>query len=289
MTFSLLPWVLDRLPGGWEVFHVGFSVMAARYEELGLRQLLPIDRVWVGVRSSRTGCFGGFHHPDQGYRHLQMGAVVTRYGDLSRTATESSALAALDLLRAYAHDCLHYGSYREYQMQGGKVVRTRYGINRRDAAGRTYSAPDPHGASSTRNLGIVMEGATDREASSIARLAALRVGLAEPDGMDRFAFLDVTGQLTEDDLARLPAEREDPGRRVTMEGFLSAMGSYNRGVNGRYQTFLAEVGGREADELHDLIAKAMISGSVASLSAWLDARRGPGFDALFRASSYTGL
>lgn len=286
MTFVLLPWALDALPGAWEIFHAGFSVMAARYEELGLHHLLPIDRVWVGVRSSRAA-FGGFHHPDQGYRHLQMGAVVTRYGDLSAPA--DPGLAALDLLRAYAHDCLHYGSYREYRLHGGKLVRTGYGFNRRDVAGRSYSAPDPHGATTTRNLGIIMEGATDREASSMARQAAHLVGMTEPDGTDRYAYRDVVGRLTEDDLAHLPAEREDDAQRSTAEGFLGAMGSYARGVNGRYAAFLSEIGGTESGELHDHIAKAMISGSVASLSAWLDARLGPGaFAALFRSTSYGG-
>jgi hypothetical protein len=285
VTFWLLPWILDSLPGAWDLFRTGFSVMAARYEELGLRHLLPIDRVWVGVRSSRADSFGGFHHPDQGYRHLQMGAVVTRYGDLCDPAAHG--LAAVDLLRAYAHDCLHYGSYREYQMQGGKLVRTRYGFNSRDAAGRTYSAPDRDGIT-TRNLGIIMEGATDREAASIARHAAQHVGVTEPAGMDRFAFRDITGRLTDDDLARLPAPGPDAGQRGTAEDFLVSLGSYARGVNCRYEAFLAEIGGTESGRLHDLIVTAMISGSASPLSTWLAGQGLGSFAALFRASSYAG-
>lgn len=290
MRFSLLPWLLDHLGSdAWDVFHAGFAVMATRYESLGLARLLPIDRVWVGVRSTRAGAFGGFHHPDQGYRHLQMGAVVTRYGDLCSPAVPSAGLVALDLLRAYAHDCLHYGSYREYGLQRGEVVRTQYGFNRRNAAGRSYSAPDLAGASTTRNLGIVMEGATDREAAAVARHAAHHLGLAIPGGTDRFAFLDATGQLTCEALSRLPRHRPGAGTAPTADRFLAAMGSYARSVNNRYRAFLGEIGGQEADELHTLITTAMISGSVASLSAWLDARRGPGaFAALFRAASYDG-
>ncbi|MET8985802.1 hypothetical protein ABZW49_10175 [Nonomuraea wenchangensis] len=288
LTFSLLPWTLDRLGGdAWDVFHAGFSVMAARYESLGLHRLLPLDRVWVGVRSSRAAAFGGFHHPDQGYRHLQMGAVVTRYGPLDRPAG-SPALVALDLLRAYAHDCLHYGSCREYQMHDGRLVRTQYGFNRRDLNGRSYSAPDTPDATTTRNLGVIMEGATDREASSIARQAAHRVGIAEPDGVDRFAFRDVVGRLTADDLTRLPAEQDDDAQRLTVNGFLAAMGSYARGVNRRYGAFLVEIGGAESETLHDLLLTAMISGAVAPLSAWLGARHPGGFTNLFRAASYAG-
>lgn len=290
MRFTLLPWLLDRLGAdAWDIFHAGFAVMAARYESLGLHQLLPLDRVWVGVRSERTGVFGGFHHLDQGYRHLQMGAVVTRYGDLSDPAIPSPALVALDLLRAYAHDCLHYGSYREYRLRDGEVTRSQYGVNLRDAAGRSYSARDPKGSRSTRNLGVIQEGATDREAASIARHAAQQLGLTIPGGTDRFAYLDATGQLTCETLSRLP--RHPPGADTppTEDRFLAAMGSYARSVNNRYRNFLHEIGCHDTDELHTLITSAMISGSVASLSPWLDARRGPGaFADLFRAASYNG-
>ncbi|WP_326642830.1 hypothetical protein OG884_18935 [Streptosporangium sp. NBC_01755] len=290
VVFSLLPWVLADLGSdALQVFYTGAAILADRYEKLGLHRLLPTDRVWVGVRSTRAGVFGGFHHAGQGYRHLQMGAVVTRYGRLDQ-AVAAPELVALDLLRAYAHDCLHYGSYREYRLRHGELVRTRYGINSRGEDGRTYSAPDPAGSISTRNLGVVMEGATDREASAIARQAAQRAGVTEPDGVDRFAFRDVTGRLTDADLARLPlhqapAEQRTAGRR----DFLASLGSYTRGVNNRYSVFLAEVGGSEVDELHTVIVSSMISGRLAPLSAWLDQRHGPRtFAVLFRAASYRG-
>lgn len=288
MVFSLLPWVLADLGSdAQQVFYAGAAILADRYETLGLHRLLPTDRVWVGVRSPRPGAFGGFHHPDQGYRHWQMGAVITRYGRLDRPVA-SPELVALDLLRAYAHDCLHYGSYREYQMWGGEPVRTRYGFNRRTVDGRTYSNPDPAGAASTRNLGVVMEGATDREATTITRRAAQQAGVAEPVGVGRFAFRDVTGRLTDDDLAGLPS-RQDRRSEATAEDFLASMGSYARGVNNRYDVFLSEVGGDEAADLHTTIMRAVISGSLASLSAWLDKRHGPGsFARLFRSASYGG-
>ncbi|MFJ2031562.1 hypothetical protein [Streptosporangium sp. NPDC087985] len=295
VVFSLLPWVLADLgesSKAQEIFYTGVSLLAARYEKLGLHRLLPADRVWVGVRSLRAEVHGGFHHPDQGYRHLQMGAVITRYGSLDNPASAPPDLVALDLLRAYAHDCLHYGSYRQYQLQRGEIIRTRYGINSRDQAGRTYSAPDPAGAISTRNLGVVMEGATDREATTITRHAAQRAGVTEPSGggIDRFAWRDVTGRLTDDDLADLPPLQASTGRpQATAEDFLAAMGSYARNVNNRYRVVLAEVGGHEANDLHMLIMKAMISGSLAGLSTWLDKRYGTGaFAALFKAASYRG-
>ncbi len=291
MVFSLLPWVLADLGrGAQQVFYTGAAILAERYETLGLHQLLPTDRVWVGVRSTHDGVFGGFHHAGQGYRHLQMGAVVTRYGRLDQAAA-ASELVALDLLRAYAHDCLHFGSYREYQLRGDEVFRTRYGLNIRGEDGRTYSAPDPAGTVSTRNLGVVMEGATDREASAIARQAAQRAGVTEPaGGVDRFTFRDVTGRLSGDDLTHLPA-RQAPAEQRTAgrQDFLAALAAYARGVNNPYHAFLVDIGGSDADDLHDVIVSTMISGRLAPLGSWLDQRYGLGaFSALFRAVSYRG-
>lgn len=173
----------------------------------------------MGVRSVFPGAFGGFHHPEQGYRHFQMGAIVTRYGDLADPSAVPAALVALDLLRAYVHDCLHYGAFREYRMWGGRVVRTAYGINRRDQYGRSYSAPDPSGSASTRNLGVVMEGAGDREARSIARAAAANCGVPEPEHpVDRLAYRDAIGGLDDGDHARLADPRFLSGFQETGAG-----------------------------------------------------------------------
>ncbi|MEU7023811.1 hypothetical protein ABZ990_24565 [Streptomyces sp. NPDC046203] len=93
-------------------FRAGVELAGRRYAGYGLTRMLPLDRVLVGCDSSRAGAFGGFHHPDQGYRHFQMVAVITMYGPMGSRVPETPSLALLDLLRAYAHDCLHYGSRR---------------------------------------------------------------------------------------------------------------------------------------------------------------------------------
>ncbi len=134
-----------------------------------------------------------------------MFAVITMYGPMERDLPERPELALLDLLRAYAHDCLHYGSRRRYVDVGGELVRTQYGINFRRVSGRTYSAADPKGSSYTRNLGVVMEGACDREARRITREAAVRTGLREPeDPTGRLAFRDTTGTLMSEDVTPAP-------------------------------------------------------------------------------------
>ncbi|MGY0464140.1 hypothetical protein ACW14Y_28415 [Kitasatospora sp. cg17-2] len=284
IAFSLLHWVLDTWEdqAAREVFRQGADLLADRYRELGLNQLLPIDRVWVGVRSTRPDAFGGFHHPNQGYRHVQLASVITRYGLLSDPRLASPELVALDLLRSYSHDCLHWGSFREYRLHGGQVVRSRYGINWRDSHGRTYSAPDADGTSSTRNLGTVMEGATDREARTIAATVADRLGLTQQIAPpDRPAFRDTTGRLEPADL-----EHSAPGIATP---FHQAMTGYEHGVGTRYQHFLAEVGGADAETLHRLIVAAMISGDTSALTARLDRHHGrDAFRRLFRSPAYTG-
>lgn len=265
-----------------EIFRQGADLLADRYRELGLNQLLPIDRVWVGVRSTQPDAFGGFHYPNQGYRHVQLASVITRYGLLSDPRLASPELVALDLLRSYSHDCLHWGSFREYRLRGGQVVRSRYGINWRDSHGRTYSAPDADGTSSTRNLGTVMEGATDREARTIAATVADRLGLTQQIAPpDRPAFRDTTGRLEPADL-----EHAAPGIATP---FHQAMTGYERGVGTRYQHFLAEMGGADTETLHRLIVAAMISGDPSALTARLDRHHGRGaFRRLFRSPAYTG-
>ncbi|MDX2702128.1 hypothetical protein PV350_04610 [Streptomyces sp. PA03-6a] len=258
---------------------------------LGLFRMLPMDRVLVGIRADRDGAWGGFHYPNQGYRHLQMRAVITMQGPLDTGLPADPDLACLDLLRAYAHDCLHYGSYRSYRLDGDDLVRTQYGLNFRRSDGRTYSAPDHSGSPTTRNLGIVMEGACDREARLITQAAARLCGVVRDAGMARYAYRDVTGTLDDHDQAVLdaPEARAAAAPGPEAEQYLAAMGGYERGVNARYRRFLAEVGDDEAELLHDLVLGAIISGDLRRLSGWLDARRGPrAFVGLFRAAGYTG-
>jgi hypothetical protein len=45
-------------------------------------------------------------------------------------------------VRAYAHDCLHYATFRRYRLTDhGEIARVQYGINFRQPDWRTYSAP----------------------------------------------------------------------------------------------------------------------------------------------------
>ena len=78
----------------------------------------------------------------------------------------------------------------------GEIARVQYGINFRHPDGRTYSAPDEPGEGPTRNLGIVMEGATEAEATAIAgqTAASCAIGSMNPEpGVRALALADATG------------------------------------------------------------------------------------------------
>jgi hypothetical protein len=292
MAFRPLPRVLAawRAAGlDTRPFREGLVLLRSRYAALGLTRLLPLDRVMVGVRSGRPGAYGGFHHPNQGYRHLQMRALVTVSGCLASGSPDDAPLAALDLLRSYAHDCLHYGSFRTYRLSGDEIVRVQYGLNFRRDDGRTYSMPDHAESPGTRNLGVITEGACDREARDITRRVARCLGLTRRAGMAAYVFRDATGRLSPADTVALsrPAHRAACAPTEPACAFLASMGAYQESVNARYDAFLTEVGCGEAADLHDLVLRATLSGSLSRLSAWLDRRHGPrSFSMLFLNPGY---
>lgn len=269
-----------------DVFSTGYDIMADRYGRLGISALLPLERVWVGTRSAaRPGTarsYGGFHHPAQGYRHIQMDATVTLFGDLTGQALVSPQSAALDLIRSYAHDCLHYATFRRYQLTDrGEIARVQYGINFRQPDGRTYSAPDDPGDGPTRNLGIVMEGATDAEATAVARQAAVACGITainpEP-GPPGLALADATGTIT-------------VSETVLSSGhpYARSLCRFARAVTARYRALLAGLADDPAEPQGQFIC-AMLSGDLAPLEAWLDIRHGRGcFPRLFRGPSFDAV
>ncbi|MEU6406099.1 hypothetical protein [Streptomyces sp. NPDC046985] len=166
----------------------------------------------------------------------------------------------------------------------GVPVRTQYGINYRRTSGQSYSAADQRGIHHTRNLGIVMEGACDREARALTRQTAERFGVTEPsDALGALAFRDATGTLTTEDAGRV-AHVPDSEEQTR---YAAALSGYETGVNRRYSHFLEEFAPGEEDECHVRSLVAMISGDATTLGTWLDERHGPGtFMGLFRTPGY---
>ena len=140
-------------------------------------------------------------------------------------------------------------------------------------------APDDPGDGPTRNLGIVMEGATDTEATAIARQAAQSCGITVADSgadMPGLSFADVTGIVTADGIR---------AALLLYHPYARSLGRFGRTVTLRYRALLSELDASPADA-HSQIVAAMISGDLAPLEAWLDARHGPGsFARMFRAPS----
>ncbi len=283
---SLAFQTLDQVLAGFgdrEVFTLGVRLARERFAELGLSELLLHERVFVGVTSTRPA-WGGFHYPNPapeglppGYRYVQAAAVITCYGDLHGDMPSTSGVAGLDLIRSYTHDCFHWGTFRSYRLGPTGIHRNQHGINFRREDGSSYSARDPQGSASTRNLGVIMEGAFDREATAVVRDVAATAGITCPTAsMDRYAWHDSTG----DGLSA--PDRANP--------WLTAMNGYAALVTAPYAAFLGEIGGPDSDELHELIIRATLDGNLAPLQSWLEDRYGPGeFMALFRSSAYSGV
>jgi hypothetical protein len=279
---------LTASPPQWidpAVLDAGIAITRLRYRALGLTRLLPPERAWIGTASADPDAFGGLHYPGQGYRHWQMTAVITRYGLLADPELADPGLAALDLIRAYAHDSLHYGSYRRYQWHpdGTTPVRVRYGINFRGPDGTPYSRTDTPGTRSTRNLGIIIEAATDREARAITRHTARLAAITPPPlGPDRAEYRDTTGRLAPADRTR-----HHGSAPVGATGFLTRMTDYQQAVGTRYAELLTELAPDAPGRLHAGILRAIINGSLADLSHHLNQRHGPAtFTRLFRDDAY---
>jgi hypothetical protein len=124
-----------------------------------------------------------------------------------------------------------------------------------------------------------MEGATDAEATAIARQAAQSCGITVADSeadMAGLAFADATGTVTADGIE---------AAILLDHPYSRSLGSFGRTVTLRYRALLHELDASAADA-HSQIVVAMISGDLAPLQAWLDARHGPGsFARMFRAPS----
>jgi hypothetical protein len=119
-----------------------------------------------------------------------------------------------------------------------------------------------------------MEGATDAEATSIARQAAQSCGITGTDVEAGPVFADVTGTVTAD---RIEAAL------LLDHPYARSLGRFGNTVTLRYRALLSELDASPADA-HSQIVAAMISVDLAPLEAWLDARHGPGsFTRMFRA------
>jgi hypothetical protein len=277
-----------------DILSAGITIAARRCARLGLPALLPPGRTWVAVASAEPGAHGGFHYPGQGYRHWQMTALLTRHGPLHGPGRSDPALAALDLLRGYAHDSLHYGSYRTYRAHpapaGYGIARTRYGVNFRRPDGRVYSRPDPPGSTVTRNLGTITEAATDREGTLITRHAARTAGIGEPAGPAALTWRDATGRLTPAGLtapAGVPPAGVPPAG-AGPAGHHARMTRYYHAVTAPYTALLAELSPADPAALHDLIITATITGSLTSLCRALNQQHGPAaFTRLFKTPAWT--
>ena len=129
-----------------DVFHTGYAIMAARYEQLGIRALLPLERVWVGICSAAgpgtARSHGGFHYPAQGYRHIQMDAAVTVFGDLTGTARRVDGGAVAGVPGHPSRHGANIGAHRSRPMCQVIWARGAGGVTRAIGETGRGSCPD---------------------------------------------------------------------------------------------------------------------------------------------------
>ncbi len=93
------------------------------------------------------------------------------------------------------------------------------------------------------------------------------------------AFADVTGTVTANGME---------AALLLNHPYARSLGRFGRTVTLRYRALLGELGASPADA-HGQIITAMISGDLAPLEAWLDARHGAdSFARMFRAAAFVG-
>jgi hypothetical protein len=262
------------------LLHEAFFFLAQRLSVYENCFLFDPARMWVGIQARPgTRFFGGFHQEDQGYRYFQQIAVMSLSGSLSGCSVDR-ILVTLELIRAYTHDTLHHNSYRLFVPlpdggnPGQSFYRFQYGINFRTWNGKSYSAKDPIRSTTTRNLGNIMEAATDRFAHEFVLSLADNIGYTMPTNpLENWIYRDCTGQLTPEDMLHL---REMERGTVMIEAipefqtYLKNLRLFVQYVTMRYRCFLAEIDPQGNYSLHEIILEGMLSGRLKRLCERLD-------------------
>lgn len=274
-----------------------FEYLVQRLEKYEECHLLDPTRVWVGIQTSpHADFFGGFYHSNQGYRYIQQVAIVSLSGSLSSCSVDPT-LATLELIRSYIHDTLHHNSYRLFvpttSGKDGSFYRLQYGINFRKWDGRTYSAKDSVRATTTRNLGNIMEAAADRFAHELVAFLANTIHY-HPDSslIEDYIFRDCTGQLSPADMLHLRNIEKGLARTdapTAFQTYLKNMRLFVQYVTMRYRSFLEEFDPMGIHSLHALVVSCMLSGKLKKLCRTLDEIQTveQSFVKLFKASDYT--
>ena len=285
------------------LWRYGITLLETALAQYGPYQSLPAERVWIGVHDAEHGRhFGGFHHHDQGYRYLQHIALTSLVGSLGGHPLDRT-LTTLELFRAYAHDTLHAQSYRlylpcttsmTYLDEHGPLsfYRFQYGINFRREDGRSYSAKDPVRSTTTRNLGTIMEAASDRFAHGLVRQLACYAGYTPSHSlMTQLIYRDCAGLLDATDMNVLRTwERHGQGEEIqpACVSYFKSMRLFWQYVIERYTHFLQEMAPGQEEVIQEHLMKGMLTGKFRSLCQYLDRVRSTSksFVDLFKREPY---
>lgn len=278
-------------------FELALRKLTACLSHYGSYSLLDPERVWISIGA--PGGFGGFYHENQGYRYLQQMALFSLSGILCQYPLDRT-LRTLELIRSYTHDTLHHNTYRLFlpmpmNQPGASFYRAQYGFNFRRWDGATYSSKDAIYSPTTRNLGNIMEGATDRVAHEIVLSVAQEIGYrpfpSASHPIEDYIYRDCTGLLSPHDMVQM-RDIERGIRTIDVhpafKTYLKSMRLFVQYVTMRYRCFLSELDPDQHWQLHEIIVDSMLSGKVKVLSHCLDActKSHESFISLFRAPHF---
>jgi hypothetical protein len=166
-------------------------------------------------------------------------------------------------------------------------------VNFRKWNGKSYSAKDPIRSITTRNLGNIMEAATDRFAHAFVFSLAEKIGYTAPSKSTKsYIYRDCTGQLTPEDMLHLrEIERgiASIDASLAFQTYLKNLRLFVQYVTMRYRCFLVEFDPQEHHHIHELILEAMFSGRLRRLYQCLDTICGEkqSFSRLFKSLHFS--
>lgn len=218
--FVTLREILDKpnFPGNelfdLDVLRHGINVIEDRVGTYGDFHLPDFDRVLIGVDADNQAFYGGFHQMSltgvpPGYRYIQDINVLSAAGKNSNQISPS--MRSFEFIRAFAHDAIHYNSYRSFRPLeegtdsnfGLSFYRFQYGLNFRRSNRISYSRPEDQTQDDARNLGTIMEGVGDRFGQEVAAQVADDLDIKPTTTEESIIFMEATGQLNDVHIAEL--------------------------------------------------------------------------------------
>lgn len=277
---------------GIEIFYKNIETLTDNYN------FLPLDRVFVGLHKNNENVdkgfneFGGYYSKYQTYYHLEQISVTSLLGCYIGKEY-NKALTTLELLRSYFHDTIHFNTFRSYKLRFNysnekidinSIHRFQYGFNFRHENGYSFSNPDEKVATTTRNLGIIMEGITDDFSKASVRniLEEQNILLSDLTYFENSIFNEITSSnFKEVYAAGTPFSKDEIN-------YLKKINYSYKSVYSLYYAFLNEFSLSSKQKFREFLFSSMLTGDFIGIRDYFNryTKDAKGFDKLFKSPHY---